>query len=239
MAGRVRPPALALTAAVAVLALTACESEDSGASAAEGSRPSVVAPGRPGEEARTLSPEEARKQGAREAEPNAADIRFVRMMIVHHRQALTLSALAEERAGSRGVRKLAERITAAQKPEIGAMEGWLDRHDLPREEKSGGQGDHGEHGEHGEAGEAGEHTEHGGDHAGMPGMATEAQIKQLTAARGGAFDELFVKLMTTHHQGAVTMATEVLGAGADVTVEEMATEMGAQQSAEIRRMRDL
>ena len=45
----------------------------------------------------------------------------------------------------------------------------------------------------------------------MPGMATEAQLKKLRAAKGKAFDELFLTLMITHHEGAITMATDVMG----------------------------
>ncbi|MCC5036814.1 DUF305 domain-containing protein [Streptomyces sp. WAC 00631] len=216
MTGRARSLLLASTAAAAVLALPACEADGSAPAKADGG-PSVVAPGKPGEAAETLSADEARKAGREDSVPNAADVRFVRMMIVHHRQALTMAALADKHADSKGVKGIARRIAAAQGPEIGALEGWLDQRGEPREEKEG----------------------HGHDHGAMPGMATQAELDRLSAARGDAFDELFVKLMTTHHQGAVTMATEVLKEGNDVLVEEMATEMSVQQTAEIGRMREL
>lgn len=77
----------------------------------------------------------------------------------------------------------------------------------------------------------------GHDHGAMPGMATERQLAELTAATGTDFDRLFLKLMTTHHEGAVTMAGEALAGGNNVAVEEMATEVVATQSAEIHRMR--
>ncbi|MFF0273936.1 DUF305 domain-containing protein [Streptomyces sp. NPDC094447] len=205
--------AVALSA-VAVLGLTACESgSDKGAPEAGKSAGTVVAPGRPGEPARRISPEEAARLLPDES-PNGADFTYAQMMIVHHRQALTMTALAPERAGSPQVKKVAERIAAAQKPEIGAMEGWLKNNGGPREQA-------------------------GHDHHTMPGMATEAQLRQLGAARGKAFDELFLKLMITHHEGAVTMAAEVLSEGNNVLVEEMANDVIAQQTAEIGRMRDL
>ncbi|MGW1933967.1 DUF305 domain-containing protein [Streptomyces sp. NPDC001919] len=205
--------AVALSA-VAVLGLTACESgSDKGAPEAGKSAGTVVAPGRPGEPARRISPEEAARLLPDES-PNGADFTYAQMMIVHHRQALTMTALAPERADSPQVKKVAERIAAAQKPEIGAMEGWLKNNGGPREQA-------------------------GHDHHTMPGMATEAQLRQLGAARGKAFDELFLKLMITHHEGAVTMAAEVLSEGNNVLVEEMANDVIAQQTAEIGRMRDL
>jgi uncharacterized protein (DUF305 family) len=73
----------------------------------------------------------------------------------------------------------------------------------------------------------------------MPGMATERQLDGLRAARGEDFDALFLRLMITHHQGAVTMAAEVLSEGNNVLVEEMASDVIAQQTSEINRMRGM
>lgn len=220
MTVRARPLVPVLAAAVVALTLAGCQADTSaeGASAGSGeeARPSVVAPGRPGEAAETLSAEEAEKAVSDDS-PNSADFRYVRMMIVHHGQALEMTGLAAEHAGSRSVERLADRIAAAQGPEIRAMEGWLDQQD---EKQAGGAGQ-------------------GHEHGSMPGMATEQQLEQLAAARGGAFDELFLKLMVTHHQGAVTMATEALSEGNNGLVGEMATDVIAQQTAEIGRMRGL
>ncbi|MGW1883960.1 DUF305 domain-containing protein [Streptomyces sp. NPDC001970] len=202
----------------ALLALSACESGSGGTAEAKGDGgPSVVAPGKPGEPAKTLSAEEAKK-ALPDNSPNSADITYAQMMIIHHTQALEMTTLVPERAGSEPVKRLAERITAAQQPEIGAMQGWLTSNGGGKDGKSGDG-----HGAH--------------DHAAMPGMATKAQLDQLRAARGKAFDELFLKLMITHHQGAVTMAGDVLAQGNNVQVEEMANDVIAQQTAEINRMR--
>lgn len=173
----------------------------------------MVAPGKPGEPARTLSAEEAAK-AAGDDTPNSADFRYAQMMIQHHAQALELTAMAPSHSGSSSVKRLAERIAASQKPEIGAMEGWLTHH-------------------------GGERRTSAHDHSAMPGMATAAQLKRLREADGSAFDELFLKLMITHHQGAITMATEVLAEGNDVRIEEMAGDVVAQQTAEINRMRTM
>jgi uncharacterized protein (DUF305 family) len=61
----------------------------------------------------------------------------------------------------------------------------------------------------------------------------------LRAARGKAFDALFLKLMITHHDGAISMATEVKAQGNNIQVEEMADDVIAQQTSEISRMRAL
>ncbi|MFH8449021.1 DUF305 domain-containing protein [Streptomyces fungicidicus] len=214
-ASRVSVAAAGLTA-LAVLALVGCDSEADDAGPAAGSGPSVIAPGGPGEANRTLSADEAQRQRAEDDSPNSADVSYARMMIVHHTQALEMTGLVPDRAESSKIVRLAERITAAQRPEIKAMQAWLKNH-----------------------GKAERDDTHGHDHATMPGMATQSQLKQLRAADGKAFDQLFLTLMITHHQGAITMATDVKGQGNNIQVEEMADDVVAQQTSEISRMRDL
>lgn len=45
--------------------------------------------------------------------------------------------------------------------------------------------------------------------------------------------------MITHHEGAITMATDVKSQGNNVQVEEMADDVVAQQTSEISRMREM
>lgn len=203
---------LAAVAAGLLLTLSGCQGDD-GSGRADDGRATIVAPGKPGEKARHLTPEQAARAKPDDS-PNAADHAYVSRMIEHHRQALTMSALAPERAAADGVKRLAERITAAQKPEIGAMEKWLARYPAPSGAPAAGH-----------------------DHGAMPGMATEQQLKELAGAKGADFDRLFLTLMTAHHEGAVTMAGEALAAGNNGAVEEMANEVVATQTAEIHRMR--
>ncbi|MER8098201.1 DUF305 domain-containing protein [Streptomyces goshikiensis] len=220
-----------------LLALAGCQDDDgkTGANGAKDGRNPVIAPGKPGERARTLSPEQAARERPDDT-PNAADQTYVRGMIEHHRQALTMSALAPDRASAEAVKGLAERIAAAQKPEIGAMERWLARYPAP----GGAGGTGGTGGAGGTGGSGGTGGGMGGhDHGAMPGMATEQQLKELADARGTDFDRLFLKLMTAHHEGALKMAGQALAGGNNVAVEEMATEVVATQTAEIHRMRAL
>ncbi|MFF0013623.1 DUF305 domain-containing protein [Streptomyces sp. NPDC005374] len=207
------PHATVTLVALAALALGGCDSgADSGAAPATG--PSVLVPGKPGEANQTLSAQDAQEQRADDDTPNSADVSYARMMIEHHTQALELTELAPERAESAKLKALAERISAAQGPEIDAMRAWLK--------------------EHGQSGKSGAH-----EHASMPGMATEAQVRKLRAAKGTAFDQLFLTLMITHHEGAITMATDVKGQGNNIRIEEMADDVVAQQTSEINRMRGM
>lgn len=172
----------------------------------------VLVPGRPGE------PNKTEVAGPRKpAPPTAAEVRFVQMMIPHHEQALEMSALAPSRASDERVRSLASRIDAAQKVEIAAMRSWL------KENPKAVLKAHGRNHRHG----------------GMAGMATPEQLERLRDARGAAFDKLYLTLMITHHQGALTMVKDVLDKGTDVTVQEMARDVRSTQMAEIGRMRGL
>lgn len=173
----------------------------------------MIAPGKPGEAAETLSAADAAKRRG-EDDFNTADFAYARMMIEHHTQALEMTGLAAKQAASGQVKRLAARIAAAQGPEITTMKAWLTTHDGDKRA-----------------------TEH--RHEAMPGMATEAQLKQLRAARGKAFDTLFLKLMITHHDGAISMATDVKAQGNNIQIEEMADDVIAQQTSEISRMREM
>jgi len=209
----------------AVLALSGCSGGEGGAAGEAGAgsaKPrdevTVLQPGRPGDDASTVDPT------AGVEEFNQADVAFVQMMVPHHAQAIQMARLAESRAADDAVLELAERIRAAQGPEILAMSAWLDDHDVqvPTAHDDPQDFDHGEHG-----------------HDPMAGMLTEAQMRALARAHGTRFDRLFLRGMIGHHRGAVTMARNVADSGVDVRVSEMAADVALTQTAEIDRMRQL
>ncbi|MCX5065093.1 DUF305 domain-containing protein [Micromonospora lupini] len=174
--------------------------------------PPVLVPGRPGEPAVARSAQEVRDDSP--PRYNGLDTVYVQMMIPHHQQALEMSALAQERAADPRIRAYADRIRAGQGPEIKVLRGWLATRGLPE-------------------------TAPGHDHAGMRGMQSPEAMKRLTAARGVEFDRLFIAMMTDHHQGAVTMATDLLSVGVDATLNELATSLATEQAIEIARLREL
>lgn len=175
--------------------------------------PPVILPGRPGEPPRTVSGDQVAPASVRY---NAMDIWFVRMMIPHHSQALRMADLARQRAGDPQLRAFADRIWASQLTEIQALRGWLQDRNLELEDPGDGH-----------------------DHATMPGMQSDAAMRRLAEARGAEFDRLFVEMMTAHHQGAMTMATELLRVGVDETVHALANSIATEQGVEIDRMREL
>jgi uncharacterized protein (DUF305 family) len=196
-----------------VVALSGCTSSSPPPAPRADSTAPVIAPGRPGEQAKTLSPSEA-ATAVPSATANASDIKYVQDMIVHHRQALDMSLLAPSRAESAQLKSLASRIKDAQGPEIQFMTTWL------REQQQ-------------------TVPDHHAAHEGMPGMATPAQMEALKAAKGKDFDRMFLELMINHHLGAIKMSDQVLTSGSHIRIEELASDVSVTQAAEIRRMQEM
>lgn len=203
---------IALIAVIAALSLSACSAEPEPAPSPQASAP-IIVPGRPGEVARTVGPSEAATLVPTPT-PNAADVTYVQKMVVHHRQALDMAALAPTRGEDVRLKSLASRIKDSQGPEIQFMVSWLQQQGLPV-------------------------PEHHAEHDAMPGMASPEQMEALKAASGKEFDRLFIQLMTAHHQGALKMSEQVLISGSHQRIEELANDVSAGQSAEIRRMQEM
>jgi uncharacterized protein (DUF305 family) len=165
----------------------------------------------------------------------AADIHFMTSMIGHHSQAIVMSRWAPTHGASSSVQLLASRIINAQQDEIATMQQWL------RDRQQPVPDGHYEMG----AGMAGMDMSgssmkmDGSAHEMMPGMLTDAQMKQLDAARGADFDRLFLTSMIQHHRGAIAMVSQLFGtygAGQDEQVFKFATDANVDQTTEIARM---
>lgn len=201
--------------ALSTLALVGCSPDED-----ETDAPPVVQLGSPGEPGRELTEDEASALAQPGHTP--ADVAFVQGMIHHHQQALLMTTLVPDRTDRDDIPLLAERMDVSQRDEIAQLEAWLgDRDEEVPAESS--------------------HEHHGNDTATMmPGMLTEAELDELDAASGAGFDQLFLQYMIRHHEGAVTMVAELLatpGAGQDSELFRFASDVDADQRAEIRRMR--
>ncbi len=152
-----------------------------------------------------------------------ADAEFFQGMIAHHAQAITMSVLMARRTRNGPLNSLAERIIVSQRDEIKLMRRWLLEHGADAPDPMA----HPEHHDHG---------------ALMPGMLTPEQMTRLAAATGPGFERLFLEGMIQHHEGAITMTTALFatkGAAEDLVVYTMASDIEADQRAEIARMRAL
>ena len=154
-----------------------------------------------------------------------ADIDFMSGMIHHHAQAIQISKWAPTHGASPAVIRLTERIINAQQDDIVLMQNWLrDRNQVAPEPNPAGMPMM-----HGDAAHV----------MPMPGMLTEAQVKQLDAARGEEFDRLFLTFMIQHHRGAVDMVRTLFashGAGQDEAIFKFAADVEVDQTTEINRM---
>ncbi|QGG96276.1 DUF305 domain-containing protein [Actinomarinicola tropica] len=161
--------------------------------------------------------------GSEGTEPNQADIEFTRAMIVHHEQAIEMSALAEDRAEAEEVRGLATRIGEAQQPEIDRMQEWLE---------AWGE----------DAADAGTGMDHDGMEMGdgnSMGMMSGDDMEQLEAANGPEFDRAFLEMMIEHHRGAIAMAQDVLTEGSHPAVLALADGIVSDQEAEVEEIERL
>lgn len=145
-------------------------------------------------------------------------------MIGHHAQAVVMANSAPTHGASPSVLVLAQRIINAQQDEIGTMQRWLRDRLKPVADASG----------------TSMMMMNGVAHEMlMPGMLTDAQMKQLDAAKGKEFDRLFLTFMLQHHGGAVTMVKELFdtyGAAQDEIVFKFASDVNVDQQTEIARM---
>jgi uncharacterized protein (DUF305 family) len=155
----------------------------------------------------------------------AADVHFMSSMIGHHAQAIVMARWAPSHGASPSVRTLAARIINSQQDEIATMQRWLhDRNQPVPDAVATGM----------------RMQMNGMEHEMlMPGMLTDAQMKELDAARDADFDQLFLTYMMQHHRGAVTMVKQLFdtyGAAQDETVFKFASDVNVDQSTEIARM---
>lgn len=152
----------------------------------------------------------------------AADVAFMQGMIGHHAQALVMAELVPERTTRENMRLLAERIDVSQRDEIAFMKRWLQ-----------------DRGESLPADDAHVHAAMGHGEL-MPGMLTDADLQRLREARGTEFDRLFLQYMIRHHEGAIVVVDALFnspGAGQEPELFVFASDVNADQTSEIRRMR--
>ena len=145
-------------------------------------------------------------------------------MIMHHAQAVEMTALIASHTDNKELRSLGARISSSQSDEIKFMKRWLAVRgepismatpkmpgmDMPQQSM-----------------------------ALMPGMLTPEQMEALRKANGAEFDQLFLTGMIQHHNGALTMVQDLFdapGAGQDADLFDFATDADNTQRAEIRIM---
>jgi uncharacterized protein (DUF305 family) len=201
--------------------------------------PTIVQPGAPGEAGKTLA--EAPRPPVKG--PSEADISFMQGMIMHHSQAVEMTALMSSRTHNKELLAMGSRISISQTDEIKGMKQWLTDRGQSTEMPMGGMKGMDMKGmdmsamHHDMKG-----MDMGDDVPPMPGMLTKKQMAALAKASGPAFDRLFLTGMIQHHGGAITMVQELFdtpGAGQDAFLFDFATDIDNTQRAEIRIMQGM
>jgi len=185
--------------------------------------PVVVQPGAPGQPTKKLPP----STHATLPQRSQADVSFMQGMIMHHAQAIEMTALISSHTENRELRLLGARISSSQSSEIRLMKRWLairgERISMMPAEMPGMD------------------RSHESMHL-MPGMLTPEQMTALRKANGEEFDRLFLTGMIQHHNGALTMVKDLFdtaGAGQDAELFNFATDADNSQRAEIRIMESM
>ncbi len=191
--------------------------------------PVVVQPGAPGQPTRTLPPSTRATLPRR----SSADVQFMQGMIMHHAQAVEMTALIESHTQNKDLRLLGARISHSQSEEIKFMKRWLEARgestSLPMQNMRGM-----------------DMSMPGMDMSNqpmlMPGMLTPKQMEALKKAKGAEFDQLFLTGMIQHHNGALIMVKDLFdtaGSGQDAELFNFATDVDSGQRAEIRIMQTM
>jgi uncharacterized protein (DUF305 family) len=183
--------------------------------------PVIVQPGAPGQPTKILP---SSTTGV--LPPSSPkDVEFMQGMIMHHAQAVDMTALIEARTENKDLRLLGTRISHSQADEIRFMERWLEARGKPTTMPMSAMMPDMAMPMHHEML--------------MPGMLTAKQMQALRDAKGKEFDRLFLEGMIQHHGGALTMVKdlfETAGAGQDAVLFNFATDIDSGQRAEIRIM---
>jgi uncharacterized protein (DUF305 family) len=233
--GKLKPdsPRIVISAALLAAAFMIFFTTVAHARQADSSKPVVVQPGAPGAPSKTLPP------STRAALPprSSADVEFMQGMIMHHAQAVEMTAMISSHTQNKQLRSLGARISSSQSDEIKFMKRWLAARGEPiskpmpkmqgMEQMPGMDIPH----------EASDDTK-----MLMPGMLTAEQMEALRKANGAEFDHLFLVGMIQHHNGALIMVKDLFdtaGAGQDAELFDFATDADNTQRAEIRIMENM
>jgi len=184
--------------------------------------PVIVQPGAPGQPTQTLPSTTRAVLPPR----SPKDVEFMQGMIMHHAQAVEMTALIESHTTNKDLRLLGARISHSQSDEIEFMKRWLTARGEPTSMKMPEM----------PGMDMSSHSML------MPGMLTPKQIEALKKATGAEFDRLFLTGMIQHHNGALIMVKDLFdtaGAGQDAELFNFTTDVDSGQRAEIRIMQKM
>ncbi|HXO05137.1 MAG TPA: DUF305 domain-containing protein [Candidatus Sulfotelmatobacter sp.] len=218
-----KEPALLCSTLLVASTLAGLFSAPTRAQQSDPATPVVVQPGAPGKPSKTLPPSTKATLPPR----SQADVEFMQGMIMHHSQAVEMTALIASHTENKDLRLLGAKISSSQSDEIKFMQRWLAARGEPVSMAMPGMPDMDMSGQ---------------PMALMPGMLTAEQMDALRKANGAEFDHLFLTGMIQHHNGALIMVKDLFdtaGAGQDAELFNFTTDVDTGQRAEIKIMQTM
>jgi len=140
------------------------------------------------------------------------DLQFLDTMIAHHQGAVDMAQPCGASAEHAEIKTLCKNIISSQQKEITDMKEW-------REKWFAGAA-------------PAVNMEMAGMAVSMKGM----DMKKLGALKGNEFDLEFIRQMTPHHKGAITMAEEAMKKSERAEIKKLAEEIIKAQQTEIDQM---
>ncbi len=170
---------------------------------------------------------------------------LARDMTDHHAQGVDMAQIIEGRTKNADVHQLALDIVLTQTNQMGQMQGWLNdwglslgRSGPPMTWMTGRNTGHGM--------QMGNATQLIPENLMklqpdglMPGMATQAQVNELSTLPEPAADKLFLRLMIAHHQGGIAMAQAAIDLTTVPVVVALCTTIVASQQSEVVQMNQM
>jgi uncharacterized protein (DUF305 family) len=152
-----------------------------------------------------------------------ADVEFATEMIPHHADALVMVDLTQGRTLTPAFADLTEDIRAAQAPEIETMADWLTSwgEEVPATAR-----------------------DHVNSHMGDDGTGAEMgmdpdDLAALEDSDGTSFEQMWLRMMIEHHEGAIAMAQVEQADGVFPAAVELAESIESSQTAEIHVMQQM
>ncbi|MEH2298808.1 MAG: DUF305 domain-containing protein [Nostoc sp.] len=147
------------------------------------------------------------------------DLRFIDAMIPHHQGAVEMAKEAQQKSKRPEIKKLADNIIKSQNQEITQMKQWRQAWypkagDKPMAYDS----------------QMGHMMEMSSD------QTKAMMMSQDLGAADAEFDLRFINAMIPHHEGAVTMAKDVLGKSKRPEIKQLGQEIINAQNTEIKQM---
>jgi uncharacterized protein (DUF305 family) len=148
------------------------------------------------------------------------DLRFIDAMTPHHQGAVVMAKAAQQKSKRPEIQKLAANIIQAQAKEIAQMKQWRKAW-YPKASDT----------------PMAYNAQMGHMMAMSSGQKKGMMMSQDLGVADADFDLRFINAMIPHHEGAVTMAKEVLGKTKRPEIKQMAEAILTSQQSEIKEMK--